>query len=199
MKTKDLDKKELADLKWQGPFEPIPFADKPGAEDSEKYGVFAMIEGYENEGRKILDTVGYPLTRDELSKRPKNERKQIRNIELMLIYFREVRIYISLEDAAGAALSMAYAIRCAMLARIRPFELSIEIGTKRRNKQKKTRSKRTTWKGLSQDELEKRNQKIKEHFQKSKLKPNSFAKKHSAKYKLSTRRITQIIQSQVGS
>jgi len=63
------------------------------------------------------------------------------------------------------------------------------------NKQKEVRNKRKTWKGLSPAEREERNQKIKEHFKKSKLTLNSFAKKHSKKYDLSVRHIRTIILS----
>ena len=56
------------------------------------------------------------------------------------------------------------------------------------------RSKRTTWKGLNPDERAKRNKKIYEHFKKSRLTINSFAKKHFQKYDLSISQITKIIR-----
>jgi hypothetical protein len=122
----DEEKEELA---WKGPFEPIPFdiQAKPEAELSDKYDIFAMIRGYENEAREILKAGGYPLTVKELVKTPQKERR-IRDIMNMLTHFREVRIYIGMNDAAGAALSMAYGIRSAMLARIRPVEPFIDKG-----------------------------------------------------------------------
>jgi hypothetical protein len=61
--------------------------------------------------------------------------------------------------------------------------------------QTRKRDKRRTWGGLTKENLKKRNQEIKEHFQKSKLTPNSFAKKHSKKYKLSIRQISNILNS----
>lgn len=122
----DEEKKEYA---WKGPFEPIPFdiRAKPEAELSEKYDIFAMIRGYENEAHEILKAGGYPLTVKEPLGHPRKDRR-IHDIMIMLTNFREVRIYIGMNDAAGAALSMAYGIRSAMLARIRPVEPFIDKG-----------------------------------------------------------------------
>jgi hypothetical protein len=118
---------EKAELAWKGTFEPIPFVAKPGARPSEKYNIFAMMNGYENEAREILKAGGYPLTLDELTGR---KERRIRDIINMLLCFREVRVYISLNDAENSAASMAYAIRSAMLARIRPAEPLIDVGEK---------------------------------------------------------------------
>ena len=123
-----IDGKEVVD-KWDGILDSIPFAAEPGAGPSEKYDIFAMINGYEKEAREILKAGGYPLTVKELLNKPQKDRR-IRDIMRMLTYFREVRIYISMNDAAGAALSMAYGVRSAMQARIRPVEPLIEIGKK---------------------------------------------------------------------
>lgn len=119
-----IDEKEVVD-KWDGILDPIPFVAEPGAGPSEKYDIFAMIRGYENEAREILKAGGYPLTLTEL--RWSKERR-IRDIIRMLTYFREVCIYIRMNDAAGAALSMAYGVRSAMQARIRPVEPFIDKG-----------------------------------------------------------------------
>ncbi len=198
MKAKPtIDKQETVD-RWDGILDPIPFVAESGADSSEKYDIFAMIRGYENEARKILKAKGYLLTLDELLDKPQKER-QIRDIMRMFTYFREVHIYIWMDDAAKAALTMAYGVRAAMQARIRPVEPLIKIGKSRRNKQKEARGKRKTWKGLTREQMSVRNQKIVEHYKEASknrhIKLNGFAKKHADKYLLKPTRIKQIIKS----
>lgn len=124
---KSIPETEIID-KRDGIFESIPFIPNTAAESlTEKYDIFAMIAGYENEAREVLKSQGYSET---LDKQSWNKDRRYRDIIRMLTYFREVRIYIKMNEAARAALSMGYAIRCAMLARIRPIEPIIERGKK---------------------------------------------------------------------
>lgn len=113
------------DLAWKGPFEPIP---KP-ATGTVTYDVYDMISGFQDEAKKILAASGYPASTKELLKQPLKE-KRIRDIAAMLTYFRQVRVYIDMNDPESAALSMGLGIRSAMLARIRPEEPHIERGRK---------------------------------------------------------------------
>ena len=196
MKTK---REQEAVDRWDGILDPIPFVAESGADSSEKYNVFAMINGYESEAREILKAGGYPVTLKELLNKPQGKR-QIRDIMRMLTYFREVRIYIWMNDAPGAALSMAYGIRAAMQARIRPVEPLIEIGKSRSDQQKETRNKRRTWKGLTRKQILTRNQKIIEHYKEASsksghIKLHGFAVKHANKYLLKPTRLKQIIKS----
>lgn len=104
----DEERKELA---WKNILDSVPGAPK--------FGLFTMIDAYENEGREKLKELS--------NNRPKKDH-QIRDIRSMLTYFREVRIYIEMNDTEGAALSMALAVQSAMKARIRPVEPLIEKG-----------------------------------------------------------------------
>lgn len=116
-----LTEEEKAEYAWKGPLEPIPFAEK------KEFNVFSMIEGYEREAREVLKAKGYPLTLEGLLSKPARERR-IRDIMNMFLCFKEVRLYVSMSEAERAAMSMAYGIRSAMLARIRPGERFIDMG-----------------------------------------------------------------------
>ena len=196
MKTKLSIDEEMVD-KHDGILGPIPFDEAPeGRRALEDYPVFDMIIGYENEAREILKAGGYPLAIRELKQ---IKERRIQDLERMLTYFKEVRIYIWINDPAGAALSMAYGIRAAMQAKIRPVEPLIEIGKSRRKKQIETRSKRHTWNGQTREQLSARNQKMIEHFKRTHLSRSGFAKKHAAKYGLKSRQVMDILKMAVCS
>jgi len=203
MKRKSpIDEKEAID-KREGTFDSLSFAVEPDAEPAEKHDIFAMINGYENEAREVLKAGGYPLTIKELLGRPQKERR-IRDIMRMFTHFREVRIRIGLKDAAGAALCMAYGVRAAMLSRIRPAQPLIEIGKSRSGHQKVTRGKRRTWNGLTQAEIEARDENIYQLFKEARLKnshlkPHGYAVKNQKKHKLSVKTLTTIITSKLGN
>jgi uncharacterized protein YyaL (SSP411 family) len=183
--------------KWDGILDPIPFIEEPESDPSQNHRVFSLIRGYQAEAYKILKSSGYPATLAELLKTEQKERR-IRDIMRMLTYFREVRVYISIDDAQGAALSMAFAIRSAMQARIRPVETFIDIGQKRSQAQKKNRGQRQVWKGLTGEQIAQRNARMIEHFktvksQNQQITLHGFATKYASKYRLGIRQITKII------
>ena len=203
MKPKRTVQKQKMDVvdKWQGVFEPIPT--NPKVQSPEQFNVFSLINGYEKEAREVLEAKGYPTDVKSLLTSCDKDRR-IRDIVNMLTYFREVRIYIWMKDAEGAALSMAFAVRCAMLARIRPVEPSINIGESRRQQQKKTRQKRQKWHGLTREQIAARNEKIIAHYERvhakyETIKPNGFAKNYAKDYHLGPSQIRNILKIHLAS
>ncbi len=196
-------KRETVD-RWDGILDPIPFvANEPGEDLVKQYDVFGMMKGYEQEASKVLEAGGYPLTIKELLKQQRKERR-VRDIMRMLTCFREVRIYIWMNDPAGAALSMAYGVRAALQARIRPEEPYLKVGRNRSAKQKQTRSKRKTWNDLTREQISARDQKIIAHYKQaheknSAITANSFAKQHASEYLLSPSWTRQIISKHLDS
>jgi hypothetical protein len=95
-----------------------------------KYGLFAMMSGYEEQAREILKDGGYPLTGKELWEMRNGLKKQIRDILEMFIWFERVRWEVEKNDAKMSAYFMAHAIHSAMKARIRPEEADIYRGKK---------------------------------------------------------------------
>jgi|GEM_PF-2383185 hypothetical protein len=61
------------------------------------------------------------------------------------------------------------------------------------------RIKRQSWGGQTKEQLLLRNREIRESFNSSKLTINGFALRYAKKYKISSHRIRQIIQSQIDS
>ena len=67
-------------------------------------------------------------------------------------------------------------------------------------KQASKRARRQTWRGMSRDQISKRNETIIEDFKKSRLNhPSTFAIKNANKYGISARTIRLIIQKAVGN
>jgi hypothetical protein len=163
-----------------------------------------VIAAYENEAKEVLRRNGYPVTLEELWKRkeellPDLENgkglSQVYDIFWMLVNLESVKTCVEKGDADQAVCYTASALYWATIARLDPVLPTVKMGKIFRLSQGNKRKKRKIWKGLSPDERAERNKKIKEHFQKSKLTPNSFAKKHSKKYKLSIRQISNILNS----
>jgi len=65
--------------------------------------------------------------------------------------------------------------------------------------QSQKRKSRKMWHGLTQDQLTERNQKIVDHFKRTKLTVSGFAQKHAGKYGLSIRTVRLILSKPVGS
>jgi len=116
---------------------PVPHSNEPRAA-SEGYDILAMIDGYENEGRKILKDGGYPLTVNEIMHTRLNEDglplgikslpRRVRDVMAMLQYFNMVRFKIEEKDISFALCFMAYGVQAAMKARIRHMEPDILRG-----------------------------------------------------------------------
>lgn len=121
-------------------------------------------------------------------------KKSIKNLELTSPRTPEIKKELRENDEKIMWLSHAIN-RQRTYNYFKPIIEKKKIAERYKRSQKEIRSKRKTWKGLSQAEREERNKTMKEHFQKSKLTPSSFAKKHSKKYDLSTKQIRIIIQS----
>lgn len=170
--------------KWTGRFEPIP---------AKQFDLFSFIDGYEREAYKVLKAKGYPTDIHGILARHDTD-KQIKDITNMLIHFRAVRIYTQLKDAENAALYMALGVRCAMLARVRPVELSMDIGEARRQQQRTNRAKKKTHKGLTKTEIEFRNEKIISAWKKSKLTEHSFAERQAKIHNISVTQIKNILK-----
>lgn len=203
MKPKRTVQKQKMDVvdKWQGVFEPIPT--NPKVQSPEQFNVFSLINGYEKEAREVLEAKGYPTDVKSLLTSCDKDRR-IRDIVNMLTYFREVRIYIWMKDAEGAALSMALAVRCAMLARIRPVEPSINIGESRRQQQRKNRQKRKTCRGLTREQITARDAEIIAHYERvhgknKAITQNSFAEDHHTDYDLGTSQMRNILRKHLAS
>lgn len=189
-KLPEITEEEKKELAWKGKFEPIAFdiEDKPGATLSEKYDVFAMMRGYENEASEILRAKGYTLPLEELTG---SKDRQIRDLMRMHLEFREVRIYIGLNDAARAALAMAYGVRSAMLARIRPLTKSQSI------KASKPRRKigKNPEDSMTPEKRAKRNDAINAAFKDWGKTDNAFYIKYGKKHNLSPSAIRKIVKS----
>lgn len=97
---------------------------------SNKHGLWAMINGYEEYAREILSADGYPLTTKELWAMRKGLPKRIRDILDMFFLFERVRSEVEKNDAKMSAWWMAHAIHSAMRARVRPVEPDIYRGRK---------------------------------------------------------------------
>jgi len=95
---------------------------------SNKHGLWAMINGYEEYARDILNNGGYPLTMKELWAMRKGLKKQIRDILDMFYWFENVRREVEKNDAKMAAFFMAHAIHSAMKARVKPMEKHMRRG-----------------------------------------------------------------------
>lgn len=65
--------------------------------------------------------------------------------------------------------------------------------------QRQKRAKRQTWKGLTREEMEVRDEKILELFRESKLNMNAWSLKYANVYNLSPRQIRNIIKKHIGS
>jgi len=189
------------DFRQSGILDPIP--------SSNGMDIFSIIQQYEQEGREILKANGYPLALREMvysrfddnmnRLRAKPLPRRIRDVMNMLAYFQTVRFYIKKNVVSDALCFMAYGVQAAMKARIRPVERLIEIGTSTSKKEKQRRSKRQTWGGQTREQLAERNQKIVDHFNRTKLTVSGFAQKHAGKYGLSIRTIRLILSKTVGS
>ena len=163
-----------------------------------------VIAAYENEAKEVLKRNDYPVTLKELWDRkeellPDLENgkglSQVYDIFWMLWNLEAVKTCVEKGDADQAVCYMASALYWATIARLDPVLPTVEMGKAFRLSQGNKRQKRKIWKGLSPDERQKRDKKIKEHFHKTKLTQNSFAKKYSKKYDLSVRHLNKIIQS----
>ncbi|MFH1490301.1 MAG: hypothetical protein ABII06_15455 [Pseudomonadota bacterium] len=137
MKAKTIiDENEAVD-KGLSILNPVPHSNEPRAA-SEGYDISAMLDGYENEGRKILKASGYPLTVDEITDSRFNEDKmslrkkpfprRVRDVMDMFLYFNMVRVSIEKKDISFALCFMGYGVQAAMKARIRPMAPLIEMG-----------------------------------------------------------------------
>ncbi|MCX5810155.1 MAG: hypothetical protein NTX36_12440 [Proteobacteria bacterium] len=93
-----------------------------------RHGLFAMINGYEEQAREILKDGGYPLTGQELEAMSERLPKQIRDILYMFVWFERVRREVEKNDAKMSAYFMAHAIHSAMKARIEPKVQKIKMG-----------------------------------------------------------------------
>lgn len=71
----------------------------------------------------------------------------------------------------------------------------VKAGKKFNLQQKEKRTKRQTWHGLSKEQIEKRNQKIIDKFNNSKLSMNHFAEKYQNEFELKPSQIRTIIRN----
>lgn len=110
----------------------------------------------------------------------KELRKAITNYDGMRIFLQTLRLAI-IVTRAGIIPQMAHA------------------GKKHSDTQTEKRLRRTTWKGLTQEQLSTRNQKIIKHYQhvskNGHITLHCFAVKHADKYRLKPTRIKRIIKS----
>ena len=75
----------------------------------------------------------------------------------------------------------------------------VQAGVSLKRSQSEKGSKRRTRNGITPAERSERDQKIFQHFKKTRLKPSGFAEKHAAKFGLKPRSVRLILKKAVGS
>lgn len=198
------EKKEQLDY-WTGPLDSIYFEKKSGALTAKE-----IIEAYENEGKRVLREAGYPETIDELLKVEKKER-QIRDILRMLSYFRGARLALKLAAeesfsadhalyADHACREMAFGVKAALAARLRPKEKFLDLGQKSSERGRTSRGKKEKHFGITDAQREERNRAMVEHFQelnanrKTPISVKSFCDIHASKYNLKSDTAARILR-----
>lgn len=114
-----------------------------------------------------------------------------------LIVLRRIFDVVNVQRADCDFLRLRWAINDYLIS-VKPYALEEKLN-KFHATQSENRAKRKTWKGLTREEMEVRDEKILELFRESKLNMNAWSLKYANVYNLSPRQIRNIIKKHIGS
>lgn len=163
--------------------------------------VATIFEWWEGEAMDILESRGYPIKWQELSKVLRNGEhpRQIHDLESMLWHFACVRRAIAENKIEPALWNMALAIQAGMEAKIRPIEPVVDMGEHYGKTQSEKARRPRTRGGMTPAQREARNEAIRRDFQKTRLNVTNFSQKYQSKYGLKARQIRHILKGTLGS
>lgn len=153
-----------------------------------------LMDELEKQAETVLKELGYSGIEEVFKLDPSGLKPVVRYIQNMLFSFRSSREFILQKNIGLAVYHSMMGVQNAMNANLRGIEPMIARGLAYSKVQSENRSKRQIWGGKTQAEIDSRNRKIIEDFNKSKLTPSSFSIRHSNEYNIGARQIRRILK-----